>query len=268
MKKIHIVSCSPRSGTTLIAEAINACFNVDGYTAHETGLLKRQQSDVAIRLTRKPMDLLLVRPFLRFDPDMYVIAMMRDPRDVVVSRHAKVPDLYWTGLAQWHYSQQLMRELQEFDRFRVYRFEDLVTNPDDIQRQLMEWLPWLKRTEQFSEYHLHANVSKGSDVALRGVRPISPESVGAWIKHPGRIVQQIQLHGPITAELQHWGYESDADWEDLLEGIEPDTTQSYKPEFIDFARRWKLRRRYWRAVLVALFQGSFPHKRHSVAPAD
>ena len=45
------------------------------------------------------------------------------------------------------------------------------------------------------------------------------------------------LHGSLTPELIECGYESSADWEKVLEDIEPDTTRSLYPEKLYLWRR-------------------------------
>ncbi len=101
MKRIHIVGVSPRTGTTLMAEAIKTCFKIDSYTTHETSLFSRPRGKNDIFLTKRPGDIMIVGPSLRVDPHLFVVCMIRDPRDIISSKHEKNPDRYWASLRYW-----------------------------------------------------------------------------------------------------------------------------------------------------------------------
>ncbi len=72
---------------------------------------------------------------------------------------------------------------------------------------------------------------------MHSVRPIAPTSVGVWTQHPGRIKGQQQIHGSLTPLLIELGYESTADWEKVLEGVDPDLSPSRYPEKVYFWKR-------------------------------
>ena len=86
--------------------------------------------------------------------------------------------------------------------------------------------------------HSFGFVSEKSKVAMRGVRPIGPTSVGVWRKHLGRIVQQQAIHGTMTPDLVGCGYESSPDWEVVLDGVLPDKSNSWYPE----------KKRFWQRI--------------------
>ena len=258
MKKIHIVGCSPRSGTTLLAEMMGACFGIDSCSEHETSLvhdrssLLRRLEGCRIRLGKNPGDLKYVKPYLRFDSNMHVICMVRDPRDVIVSVHGKSPDKYWVGLKYWVEFNKRVSGLENHPNFEVVRYEDIVADPDAIQARLSLWLPWLSTLAPFGSYHRVAkNVSKDSIHALGGVRAVSKESVGRWRSHLGRIAKQVSLHGSITPSLIHWGYEQDDSWEKLLDDVPFDDRLTDRSEYFSAKERSAFARRYRRAALRA-----------------
>ncbi len=253
MKRIHIVGCGPRSGTTLLTEAMIACFEIDLYTNHEDRIYTLPSRQTGIYLTKAPQDILLVEPVLRFMTNLHVIYMLRDPRDMIVSRHNKDPDHYWSGLSFWKTYSPYGRELESHPRFITVRYEDLVAKPDQVQNCLMERLPFLKRRTKFSCYHELARPSERSLSALKSVRPISSSSIGNWLNHLPRIAGQLKQHGSITKDLIFYGYEKDGEWEKMLEGIEPDLNESHWPEYFtkkDFKEYLRLRN--LKAVYAAL----------------
>ena len=71
-----------------------SCFEIDAHVAHEASL-DRHRRNVGIFFTKNPADLYIVGPRLRIDRHLHVIAMLRDPRDVIVSKHSQDPDRYW-----------------------------------------------------------------------------------------------------------------------------------------------------------------------------
>jgi hypothetical protein len=230
MKRIHIVGCAPRSGTTLMAELLVNGFAVDGYAEHELSVFARPRQRFEVFVSKNPKDIHAVRPLLALDGNLWVIYLLRDPRDVIVSRHRKVPDKYYANLRIWKERQRVARRLREHPRFMTVRYEDLVADPDREQERLMLAMPFLTRRAAFAEYHRHANPSAHSIAALGGVRPVGTESIGRWREHKPRVAAQLELHGPITAELIEAGYEKDDRWLRELDGIRPDNHVSRWPE--------------------------------------
>lgn len=230
-KRIHIVGVSPRTGTTLMAEAMKTCFSIDYCTKHEDRLFTRAPCGNEIFLSKAPKDIMIVGPSLKADPDLYVICMIRDPRDIISSKHKKDPDRYWAGLKFWKLYIREVEKLKGHPRFIPVVYEELVTDPDHIQSEIEEKIPFLKKTRLFSEFHRSAEVSEASLEALRSVRPIKPESIGRWREHKARVAGQIQLHGDFSDDLIRYGYEKDSIWLQELEGVEPDTSTSHFSEY-------------------------------------
>ena len=235
-RHIHIVSCSPRSGTTLLHEAMVTCFRVDKHYDHEIRFNLVSGDDGAIVLTKRPKDIMYMADVID-DPGLYVIYVLRDPRDVIVSRHGKNRDMYYSNIRLWREMHGYAKPLYGHERFIEVRYEEFVTNPDAVQATIAARLPWLEKLHDFSEYHEHATVSEKSTLAMHSVRPIAPSSVGVWRKHLGRIKGQQNLHGSLTPDLVACGYETSADWERALGGVEPDTSRSRYAENVYFWTR-------------------------------
>lgn len=237
MKRIHIVGVSPRTGTTLMAEAMKTCYKIDYYTTHEDRLFSRAPGRPDIFLTKSPKDIMIVGPSLKVDPDLYVICMLRDPRDIICSKHKKDPDRYWASLRYWKLYIQALKKLADHPRFIVIRYEDFVSKPDQTQQQLSSRIPFLTELTAFSNYHNKAAVSSSSSKALSGVRPIKPTSVGRWRNHKARIAGQLELHGDLSNDLVRFGYEENNQWLEELKNIEPDLNPSHFPEFMSFRKK-------------------------------
>lgn len=243
MKRLHIVGAGPRTGTTLMAEAMIACFEIDVYTDHEDRIYAQPPHDGKIFLTKAPEDILVVSPLLRVLSNLYVIYMLRDPRDTITSKHRKNPDRYWASLWFWHTYTTFGRKLQEHPRFITIRYEDLVGDPDGTQRILMERMPFLIKKVTFSRFHEVTDPSAASEKALGGVRSISPASIGNWRNHLPRVAGQLRLHKPITQDLIEFGYENDDLWLRELDKVDPDIRESHWPEYYTKVEltRWQLK---------------------------
>lgn len=239
MKRIHIIGSGPRTGTTLLAEVMHTCFQIDHHCEHEASICTDEPETGEIFLTKQPGEMSAVKWPLKLNPNLYVICVIRDPRDSIVSKHGSQPDVYWTGLRYWKKFVKLLPALREHQKFIYFRYEDFVNEPDNIQRYIQENMPFLKQLYPFSEYHLHAKPSKSSVKALNSVRPIAPVGIGSWKKHLPRVKEQIGIHGDISDELIEYGYEKDKEWLVSLEKVEFKRFQQARPQVIRLRDKWK-----------------------------
>ena len=230
MHRIHIVGASPRSGTTLLAEAMVACFDIDLYFEHEARIFARPPGPGRIFLTKAPRDILLAERALAEAPGLQLVYLLRDPRNIIVSRHRRAPDRYWAGLKFWKAYTAVARRLADHPRFIPVRYEELITDPDRVQEQLRLRMPFLEVTAPFSRFHEVATPADDALTALGGVRPIAAQRLDQWRDHLPRIAGQMQQHGSLAADLIEFGYEADAAWLAELEGVEPDLTPSHWAE--------------------------------------
>lgn len=250
-KHVHIVGCAPRTGTTLMAELMVNGFRVDAFAEHEISCFVRPARASGVVVTKNPVDIVTVRPLISMWPHFWVLCMVRDPRDVVVSRHRGAPGRYYVGLNLWKEGYRLARRLARHPRVRLVRYEDLVGDPDGTQDRIDAWLPFLTRKARFSDFHQVAQPSAHSAAALGGVRPISDGSRGGWRGHKPRLAAQLERHGSIAEELIELGYEADTEWLRELEGVAPENGSSYMPESLSMTRDWDWRIWRWRNTLRA-----------------
>ncbi len=231
MHRIHIVGASPRSGTTLLAEAMIACFDIDLFCDHEARIFSPPPTPGNVYLTKAPRDILLAEQELEKSPDLYVVFLLRDPRNIIVSKHRRDPSCYWAGLKFWKAYTPCARRLMSHHRFILVRYEALVADPNAVQSTLSARMPFLVETAPFSRFHEIAKPAPNAAQALNGVRAISVEGVDKWRDHLPRIAGQIALHGSIADDLIEFGYEQDDAWLEELNDVEPDLRPSHWPEY-------------------------------------
>ncbi len=245
-KHLHIVACSPRSGTTLLHEVMVTCFEVDKHHDHEVRFHLASAEDEQLLITKRPKDTMYMPLVLTDDPELYVIYLQRDPRDVICSRHGKNKRLYYANIRLYQQMHDYAKEIDTHERFLKVRYEDFVRNPDAVQELIVKKFPWLVKKHLFSDYHQHADVSEKSAMAMHNVRPIAPTSIGTWKKHLARIKGQQMIHGSLTPLLIECGYETSDDWEQILDSVAPDLSRSHYPEKLYFWSRISQKMNGWR----------------------
>ncbi len=219
-KHIHVVGCSPRSGTTLMQELMAACFEMSDYCEHEISIFKSQDMKGDLVCTKHPREMVYLPWLLKVDPGLYGIYMLRDPRSVITSKHRKSPDKYFASLLLWKENEELRRRFKAHKRFLMVKYEDLVSDPDTVQKRIMEAMPFLKLQHKFSEFHKHAKPSDRSSRALNGLRPISSDGLSKWKSHLPRIKSEMNAYGDFSDRLIELGYEKDKQWMMDLDGVE------------------------------------------------
>jgi hypothetical protein len=236
-KHLHIVACSPRSGSTLLHEAMVTCFDVDKHYEHEVRFNLAWADEGEVLVTKRPKDTMYMPELMQDDPDVYTLYMLRDPRDVIVSRHAKDKSKYYSNIRLWRELHAYAKQMSDHPNFLEIKYEDFVNEPDKVQDQIAAKFPWLTKKHNFSDYHEYAKVSSKSSKAMHGVRPIAPTSVGRWHDNLARIKGQQDVHGSLTPDLIECGYEDNDDWEISLDDIEADYSRSRYPERVYFWKR-------------------------------
>lgn len=235
MIRIHITG-APRSGTTLLQGLMGASFS--GVTAPqgETRLWDSVPRE-GIVCTKNPNDTLLAPLLLPLDKHLHFVCMVRDPRDVISSRHYKAPDQYFTNLRVWREHAELIHRFRDHPRFHVVLYENLVQTPDTVQSALVAAMPFLARKAAFSAYTGAAAEDLVEAEALNGVRSVEPGQIGNWKDHKARVKGQIILHGNLDRDLIEFGYEKQSGWDDDLAYIESDRRPSAAPESLSPLKR-------------------------------
>jgi hypothetical protein len=249
-KHIHIVACSPRSGTSLLQELMTTCFRIDDFCAHERSLFRTAGMHGDVVCTKNPREVPYMQWALLLNPDLYVIYVLRDPRSVIVSKHRQSPDQYYSSLKVWREFESYRRKLEGHQRFLVVKYEEFVTAPDVVQERIRLLLPFLEERCSFSEFHRYASPSERTARALNGLRPVSADRLVEWEKHLPRVKAQLQRFGDISAELVELGYEPDSNWMDQLRGVEPMYFDSVLDDTWRSMSTFKMKYRVFRKVVV------------------
>ena len=238
-------------------ELMVSCFKFDAWPDHEMSLLTRTEDEFDRFCSKHPGkdELFFAREALRRNPRLWIVGLARDPRDVVVSRHGKIKDRYWTDLKRVRTYINSFLKLMNHKRCVMVRYEDLVRDPDSVQREIMRSIPLLEKLSNFSDFETVSKPSKEAELAMRGKRPISAASIGRWRGELEHLKGQIERHGPLDEALLKLGYEIDPDWPEILETVAASQSLGFleeKAATIDpvYALRLSLRR--YRMILAFL----------------
>jgi hypothetical protein len=208
LRQVHIVGCS-RSGTTMAQHAMVA-FDRAVVAEGETPVRYPFASDIVhyMRMCGGRLShhtLFTKRAFRWFEEEnrrvledrvrsetMGLILLVRDPRDVLCSRHSgAAQDQAYVTPEHWYASiragDRLFENLRDHEPKVVVRYEDFVLHPEQVAESLMrrfdlELRPGvtsiaaLKRNRTLYPYPL----SDDAAMAMHGLRDAAPSSIGRW----------------------------------------------------------------------------------------
>lgn len=241
--RVHVVGCY-RSGTTLMMELLWYAYDFSGRCEHEAPLFRGIPKGERLYLTKKPPDTIRIEQAFLADEKLYVIAMVRDPRAMATSRHAKFPDVYFSGFGRWLEYQEAIERLADHPRWLTVRYEDLLADPQAVQAAVEARFPFLERQRDFERYPEGADVPDKAGISLGGARKIDPSRAAAWREHLPRIKDQLDKHPEVAEKLIELGYEADNSWQQCLQGVSPHR-QKHKDEAPHLFKALEARFRYW-----------------------
>jgi len=163
------------------------------------------------------------------------IVMIRDPRDVLSSKHPKTgTHRYFQETDRWmRQHADVMRYLHD-PQVLVLRYEELVSDPNSVQARIDAFTG--EQSERcFSD--ATANVPSDFDThPLNGVRPVDCHGIGRWAKreHRHRMEEILRDIPQLPQILIDLGYETDTSW---LDRIWPNKAPALQPAHatIDYA---------------------------------
>jgi len=233
--RIHIIGCS-RSGTTMLHLAM-MCFQNVVLSEFETGINYpplRKRAELALRYGWRPGRKHYVTKRLATwhharqaneliervrSEKIGLIQLVRDPRDVMLSRYPGSPEPYVSG-QHWYDSisaaDRIFHELGSYPRKLTVRYEDLVLNSAHAGRTIesvfgLRQNPGAFPISQVKDNFEHLRVRFAS-FALRnlsGLRNMDANSIGKWRREsnaPGIDTFAPHIHDRLMAFCAEHGY--------------------------------------------------------------
>lgn len=140
--------------------------------------------------------------------DVWIIDILRDPRDVVTS---EVGGRFYCDFSRWRQDVLTRQRLAgRHLRLLQVRYEELVADPDRIQRDLAAVLG-LSADRPFTAFPdmVPTDLSHTSVEDLSGVRAIDSRGVGRWATDPcrrERVAAELRHHPDMETMLRWAGY--------------------------------------------------------------
>lgn len=258
----HVVVCGyPRSGTSLLFNMLSS--SLPGFVFHPFEIPARERIERwGDHASKNPLDVVDIPALIENNPlgkEIIVIVPLRDPRDVVTSKHPVLPDRYFIGFdhswwpqqrdGEWKYDAAGIREVaQAIEELRtltgakvvILRYEDLVADPDGIQRMIASETG-LRFAQSFSDYHRrpesHAYSYKGRfaprdpNLVRENAAPDRSRS-GKWRapEHRERLLEQFGRFPELFELVRRYGYEQDDLWYQSLANSGSSSTESASSE--------------------------------------
>ncbi len=240
----HIAICGhPRSGSTLLHQLLVACLPSYGHFDREVPFARASAVSHDRLISKRPLDVHQPQDFLEAGPRrLSVLITVRDPRAMLVSRHARVPDDYFyhadflyfappersaepslPGLIDVHEACMRLSAMlvERGSRPFLVRYEALLEQPDVVQAALGRYLD-VTFSRSFSAVDLEEETAAGMSDALNGARPLDLSRLAPWRapEHRTRVSEQFQRFPELFEVMEELGYEwSDEDLS--LFGLEP-----------------------------------------------
>ena len=138
--------------------------------------------------------------------DTRFLHVVRDGRDVTVSRHPRDPSGFWVDPERWVTDVRAGLAWDEHPAVQLVRYEDLVGDYPGTMTRVVEFLG-LDWDEALLEYPRAATVTR-NDSWSEPARPVTADSVGRWRDPSFRERVEVFLAEPgATALLETLGYE-------------------------------------------------------------
>lgn len=120
----------------------------------------------------------------RVFPDCVFVGTVRHPGAVASSLHERFGYPWEQGVRHWMRSttELVHRGSRLADRVALCRYEDLVTEPQPVLRELVAWLgePWSEQVLSFHEVHRRRGTAGEVEGRTRSDQPLDPARVARW----------------------------------------------------------------------------------------
>jgi len=222
---------SHKDPNLFMPEAKTLIGNLAGNSYIATDILKAfliytaKKNNKSIPCEQTPRNVLYISELLELYPNCHIVNMVRDPRDVLLSQKYKwkirflgasnIP--YREAIRSWaNYHAVTMAKLwnvnvnsaskyQISDRVTTVRFEDLITQPENIIRQVCQFTGLKFASEMLRVSQSEGGVSSHKKIAP-GQRGIDSRATGKW-KQGGLSQTEIYLCQQITQDnMQRHNY--------------------------------------------------------------
>jgi len=149
------------------------------YRLYRTFLTKKIKASASRYCEKSPANIRHVDLIDEFHQGHFrMIHIVRDGRDVILSKHPRKESGYWVDPKRWVEDVTCGLRYKEHPRVLTIKYEDLVMNFDTCIRQICEFLD-LVLSDEILNWHKHATVRQ-NNALFATIQEINSNSVGKW----------------------------------------------------------------------------------------
>lgn len=218
--RTHILICGyPRAGTTMLLAMLEYALPQARRFGKETRGWRAATycwRNHEVVISKIPKDLLVLDRLQQFYQDrranLKTILVIRDPRDVLTSRHQSYQRQYFLDLHEWRKRHEYYL-LHRNDRDTlVVKYEDIITKLNSTQSRI-EKFTREKMTRPLGDFYTETRLDFDQR-PLNGWRPVDARGIGRWKRpeHRERIRHILAELPDLPRILIDTGYESSDAW--------------------------------------------------------
>jgi len=141
-------------------------------------LVNRVQRSNQLWCEKTPRNVRVAEKILAYWKDAFFINIVRDPRDVLTSRHRNDPEKYWVSLDRWVSDVNKGLAVQEHPRVYTVKYEDLVQDFEQTIRGLCDFVR-IECGPEILNWHVHTTVRRNNSWVGKVVK-LHAKSVKKW----------------------------------------------------------------------------------------
>ena len=204
IQRILICGCA-RSGNTLMLNLMEVGFqnivkNIDGPGNEQ---IPKKPIPGHVVVGKFPKKIYQLDTLMK--PDLGVIYMLRDARDVLISKHFQKPHKYWTPIRRWVEAAEIAVKYENHPQVHILKFEDLLRSPDKIQFSLAQKFGLIP-LRSFAAAHKYFDKTDDYNIqTMNGIRPLDKSRIGAW-KTKRAAAKRFMENEDVQKYMRHFGY--------------------------------------------------------------
>jgi len=150
------------------------------------------------------------------DLNFKIIILIRDGRDVLVSKHY-ISQYYWVTSPRWIHAinNSLKYQSEKYSNNILFlRFENFVAETEANLNKISKFIG-SDYSQDYKNHYIHINPHLDIAKAMNQPRPISSDNIGNWKQpeHQDRMRYLVKKYGESLSDLLiQLGYENNHDW--------------------------------------------------------
>ena len=130
-------------------------------------------------LEKTPRNILNFDQLMASDIPFKLIQIVRDGRDVIVSKHPNRAHAYWVPQGRWISTVERGLKYKDHPQVHTLRFEDLILDYEPTIKKILDYLE-VDYHPQMKDWHQFATFRKSNAWKTNKVQPLMSNKIGQW----------------------------------------------------------------------------------------